>query len=236
VRSLALALALLGCTKREVPSPPQPPSLVRLELVTGGASAEEALPIIVALHGLGDRPEAFARVFDDLPLRARVVIPRAPLAYEGGGFAWFHARTREGDPERISQELTAAAEMVDRLLAELVQQHEQRVVLTGFSQGGMLSFAVAAKHPDRIAAAVPIAGWLPSHLLPAGRPARAPLVRAMHGSADPLVPLSLDRETCDRLKELGYDVELLTFEGIDHSLSLEMHRVWMQLLVKLAAG
>jgi phospholipase/carboxylesterase len=233
MRRLALALALFACTKQEVPEPREPHRLVLHELVTGGASPQDDLPVIVAIHGLGDSPAGFASVFERLNAKTRVVIPRAPHPY-GSGFAWFAARTREGDVDRIARELDAATEMIDGLLAELSQKHGTTPVLTGFSQGGMLSFAIAAKHPERIKAAVPVAGWLPDHLVPKQRPAKPPLLRAMHGTADSLVPLSLDRETCDRLRALGYDVELLTYDGVDHSISYEMLRTWMALLSQLA--
>jgi phospholipase/carboxylesterase len=233
MRPLALALALFACTKQEVPAPREPHRLVLHELVTGGASPEDDLPVIVAIHGLGDSPAGFAPVFDRFTARTRVVIPRAPHPY-GGGFAWFAARTQDGDVDRLARELDRATETIERLLAELSAKHGTTPVLTGFSQGGMLSFAIAAKHPERIKAAVPVAGWLPDHLLPKTKPAKPPLVRAMHGTLDPVVPLSLDRQTCERLRALGWDVELLTYEGIDHSVSLEMHRTWMALLSQLA--
>ena len=235
VRLSLIALGLLACTKQEVPKPPPPPALERLELITCGADERARLPIIVALHGLGDRPESFARVFDAFGARARIIVPRAPSPDGHGGSRWFAWRTQDGDVPRISRELEEATRVVDRLLSELEEEHGVRPIVTGFSQGGMLSFAIAMKRPDRIAAAVPVAGWLPPPLWPEAKPARAPIVRALHGTADSVVPYALDRRTCDRLRELGFDVELHSFEGIDHMITPDMHRLWLETLAKLAA-
>ena len=49
-----------------------------IELLTPGALAEEPLPLIVAIHGLGDSPERFQELVRTLPFPARVVVPRAP--------------------------------------------------------------------------------------------------------------------------------------------------------------
>src|SRR4051794_4871298 len=59
-----------------------------LEVMVGGAPPDDAAPMIVALHGLGDRPENFVAIFGEFRTRARVVAPHSHDAY-GDGFAWF---------------------------------------------------------------------------------------------------------------------------------------------------
>jgi phospholipase/carboxylesterase len=231
---LLILLALAACTKQEIAKPP-PPLLDALEFVTGDATKDERLPLIVGLHGLGDRPESFAQVFGAFEMKARIVVPRAPR-FDGHGYRWFDARTQGGDVARISREIAAATELVDRMLLELETKHGVRPIVTGFSQGGMLSFAIAARHPDRISASVPIAGWLPPPLWPESKPARAPIVRALHGTGDSVVPFALDQRTCDHLRELGYDVALDAYERIDHTVTPEMHRRWLEILRELASA
>jgi phospholipase/carboxylesterase len=59
-------------------------------------------------------------------------------------------------------------------------------VVTGFSQGAMLSYAVIARPEARVFAALPIAGLLPRELWPEARPIGGlmPGVYAFHGAAD----------------------------------------------------
>src|SRR5262245_29161383 len=42
-----------------------------VELTTGGANPSETLPMIIAIHGLGDRPEAFSELFSGFDVKAR---------------------------------------------------------------------------------------------------------------------------------------------------------------------
>lgn len=233
VALLLLVAAAAACTK-QTPAPKHEPALERIELVTGTAEPKGPLPVIVALHGLDGRPENFARIFDGptLDAPARVIVPRAPHANGHGGYYWFPIRTREGKTKTMARDLAEAADLVDRLLVELSARDDVRgkPIITGFSQGGMLSFAVAARHPDHIRTAIPISGWLPEPLLPETAPDEAPPIRALHGEDDPVIPIELSRRSCAKLEALGYDVKLLPYEGVGHRISPAMHDQWAKLI------
>lgn len=210
--------------------------LVYLERYSGGASEESRdLPVIVAVHGLGDRPRGFVGALDGLRSRARLIVPRAPNAY-GRGYSWFPFRR---DPSRknlteMASAMKRAADRLAELLAELKEIHGVRPVLTGFSQGGALTFIVATHHPARVRAAVPLGGWLPEPLrsvsLPIG--AHAPTISALHGEADTLVPLSPTKDAVDALQARGFEVELQAFSGVGHSIPTAMRRRWYELLTR----
>jgi len=193
-----------------------------LEIVTGGAAADAELPLVIALHGRGDTAEGFAPLFRELPARARVAIVRPPQPW-GGGQAWFigawaHAETRRA----IAVELLALA---DRVVAtadaiRATRPTRGRPIVMGFSQGGMLTWAVAVKHPRAIAAALPVAGFLfPEMLELAHVDARAtPPIVAFHGDADPVVSVDADREGVRLLEKRGVHAELRVFPGVRHEL------------------
>jgi hypothetical protein len=69
-----------------------------VELITGGAMPEAELPMVIALHGRGDRPERFAQFLRGFDRPARVVLP-AGIVPATGGFAWFKIRVRDRDVE-----------------------------------------------------------------------------------------------------------------------------------------
>jgi phospholipase/carboxylesterase len=240
-----LALALLvtltaGCRSRpEAPPPAAPPApLTYVEQHLGGDPADPRLPLIVAIHGLGDRPEAFAGAFEGLRLPARLILPRAPIHWGNGGFAWFRTRTREARPALLALEIAGAAEQLSTLLADLQARYPQAgpPVVTGFSQGGMLTLALAVRHPEQLAAAVPMAGWLPPPLLPVARPPRPLAIRALHGRADRVVPFGPAEASIRALAELGWDAQLIPFEGVDHQLPPAMQATLFELLAKAVAA
>lgn len=220
------ALALLGSLAAGSPgcgrghaAPKQPP-LEFVERVLGGAKQDDELPLVVAVHGLGDSPEAFLELFDALPIRARVVAPRAPDPYAVGS-SWFPI----DDRTRAATVLLARAKLLAQLLERLQTTRRTRglPILTGFSQGGMLSFAVAAYHPERIGAALPIAGALHDSL-PAYRKAPPSLrVIALHGKQDQRIAYDWGERTVERLRKVGTNVTLEGFERVGHTISPAMH-------------
>ena len=187
------------------------------ERVVGEAAPDAPLPMVVMVHGLGDRPQSMLRLLADLPGPARVIAPRAPDRWNSG-WSWFPTRTT-GDEATLSRQIaTVAGQFVEDLEeARRARPTQGKPILAGFSQGGMLSFAVAVRHPDAIAGAVPVAGWLPSLLLPpGGPPAAAPPIRALHGEEDGVLPFARTQEGVTSLRAKGWDVTLQPFPGVAH--------------------
>ncbi len=195
-----------------------------LEVVTGGAAPDDALPLVIAMHGLGDHPAAFRLLLDDLPARARVLFPRAPMPHGDDGYSWFEFHADDAvDGTRLAAGVRAAADRVALLLADVAREHPgpPRAIACGFSQGGMLAFALAALHPEQVSVAVSLSGYLPTGLWPAQRPAVRPLPRvvALHGEADRLIPMDAARWSVEALRANGYDATLQTWPGVGHNLS-----------------
>lgn len=201
VVSTALLVALLA------------PPLDYVEYVTAGAKPNATLPMVVAVHGLGDRPERFVKLFVDYPAPIRVVAPRGPIAH-GRGFSWFPVRLPvRPDDEAMRAGITASARKLAALTRDLAKRRPTtgRPVVTGFSQGGILSFALAVTEPDLFAAAIPVAGTLPPALWPATN-ARVVPIHALHGDADRVVPLKGARLIVQR----AAGAELRVFPGVAH--------------------
>ncbi len=196
-----------------------PPPLVYVELVTAGAAPDEPLPLIVAVHGLGDRPEDFALLLRDLPVKARVIVPRAPTPH-GRGFSWFPVRIpyRDDQPEMVDGVRSATGQLVE-LLERVARARPTlgRPILMGFSQGGILTFAVVSARPGLLSAAFPVAGALPATLWPAPV-ASSTVVHAFHGDADPVVPVSAARQIVAELRRQGWDASIGTFRAVPHAL------------------
>jgi len=215
------------------PAPHSQPALSYIEIVTGPASDKEALPLIVAVHGLGDAPEYFKELMEGLEVKTRVVLPRAPDPY-GSGYAWFPYRFLTSNRNQLGLGINRAASMVAALIRKLVPPKESRLkpIITGFSQGGMISFAVAVEYPDLIRLSIPISGTLPSSLWPdsnkdAKRVAR---IRALHGTVDMVVPIQSTRKAVQALKQARFDVELKEYNGVGHNISDEMRSDLYQII------
>lgn len=197
-----------------------------VEVITGGAAPSAELPLVIALHGLGDRPDNFSALLSDLAAPARVVLPRAHDPVDEDGFSWFPIRARSADVAGLSRGIADAGDRLVPFIRELVATRPTRgkPVVTGFSQGGMLSFYLAVRHPELFAAAVPVGGWLPPPLWPSKAPPGAPPIVALHGEADAAVKFGPTKEAVDHLRQLGFDVTLRAWPEVGHAIPPAIRR------------
>lgn len=210
-----LALFLACSQLSTAPPPPIPQTsigLSALELRTG-SSTEEAEIVVVAMHGLGDRPEQFGQVFESLSTPARILLPAAPHPFRSG-YSWFTAD--RSDEAAFAADLAAQADAIAETLVG-------RPVVTGFSQGGMLAFAIAVRHPDRISAAYPLGGALPASMIPDHAPlGGSPKIVALHGEADTRVDHAATAKAIQALAAAGFDATLRSYPGVEHTISMPM--------------
>jgi predicted peptidase len=103
------------------------------------------------------------------------------------------------------------------ILAEVQKSYKtdsKRVYLTGLSMGGFGTWSLAAAHPDRWAAIVPICGG--------GSPATAEKIKdipcwCFHGDADPTVKVSQSRTMIEALKKTGAMPRYTEYPGVGHN-------------------
>ncbi len=157
---------------------PPPPLIEYLEEVTGGADRNEALP---ARHrdSRARRPaRSRSRVCCRAPTsrcahraaRARAVRRRLP---------WLplqQALASDDVGQGILRAAAALAAAIERVAAE--RPTRGKAIVTGFSQGGALTFALALHHPRVVGAAFPMGGWVPR-----GAPRRSAAAPALRRSS-----------------------------------------------------
>lgn len=186
-----------------------------VSVVSGGARDDAQLPMVLVLHGRGDRPRPAG--FAQRAGRVRWVMPFAPTPH-GAGFSWFPYETPEdlALPGHLREQAGALARFV-LWAKERYPTPEGRIVVCGVSQGGMLAFALGSLHPDTVRASVPVMGLLPRSLV--RRTERQVMFRAVHGTSDEVVPLSAGERAVTWLRGAGRDATLTTVEGSGHEMT-----------------
>jgi phospholipase/carboxylesterase len=86
-----------------------------IELFPNGA--DESAPLVVAVHGMGDKPDNWIESWSAFPGRAQIVLPRAFTKY-GEGFSWFELRDGMSDAE-LGAEVGASEEKLWKGIAKL---------------------------------------------------------------------------------------------------------------------
>lgn len=165
---------------------------------------------LVLLHGRGADEHDLYPLLDLLDPERRLlgVTPGAPLALPPGGRHWYRLA---GIPTPHVETFHASIPQLDGLLAGLPVPLD-RVVLGGFSQGAVMSWALTLG-PDRPrpAAVIALSGFLPrvhDWPLDPARLAGVPVAIA-HGSLDPVIPVRFGQEARDALVAGGADVTWL---------------------------
>ncbi len=185
--------------------------------------ANTAAPIrrwILMLHGLGDSKQGWKPVAEHLALPATGwIFAQAPDAY-GPGWSWFDLRLPDPFPDLRG--VHRSRDLVRELLDHLERQHGipcEQLVLMGFSQGCLMAMEVGLTHDRRFAGLVGISGWianLASYPGAFGAAADQQHILLTHGSADPVIPLSVTQPQAKRLQSLGLDVEWHEFNKAHH--------------------
>lgn len=199
-----------------------------LEVVVGETQLSDTLPMIISFHGRGDRPWPPAHDEDGRP-GVRLVYPRAPEPL-GDGHTWFpfSVSDRTRSKSKLAAHIVARANEFAALLQDKILPRMPttgKPIVTGFSQGGMMSLALALLHPSLIGGALPTAPWMhPSVVDKAiSTQIRFPPIRALHGSGDPVVPAKEAQAIFTQLAQAGLDATFELFENSEHTMTTEMH-------------
>ncbi|MEI6106050.1 MAG: prolyl oligopeptidase family serine peptidase [Opitutae bacterium] len=101
--------------------------------------------------------------------------------------------------------------MVDHVLATY-KGDPRRVYLTGLSYGGMGTWYLAAKHPEKFAAIAPVVGFGSPDMAPVLAQAKLPMW-VFAGGRDPVVPVKYFYPLLNKLEELGHPDVRFTIES-----------------------
>ena len=175
-------------------------------------------PTIVALHGFG------AGALDLLGLAPHVargrflwIAPQGPervaLDFAGAagavGYGWFPLTlSNPPTPLSVAEAVSRARGFIDAACARYAVDRSRLAVL-GFSQGGVIAYALALADPSRYRALVALSSWLSDDLvrvLPKLDRSRL-RCRVHHGTADEVIMIQRGRDSASRLRALGVDVD-----------------------------
>ena len=167
---------------------------------------DEPAPLIIAFHGYGDRAGNYPELWRG-PAGQLGAIIAAPQGERriGSGFAW-------GDVDKADAVLLETIEKVE----ELYSVDRDRIILTGFSQGGFIAMALGVRHPELFAGVIPIAGpYVPGIDAPTQVAGDFPKYYFIVGSRDRTAEEV--RRAAEDFAAAGYEVELKVISGIGHT-------------------
>lgn len=173
---------------------------------------------VIWLHGLGADGHDFEPIVPALKVPAdaglRFVFPHAPVravTINNGARmrAWydFVPHSENSGSEDIAQSAEAVRQLIQREVELGVPS--ERILLAGFSQGGVIALHAGIRHPQRLAGILALSTYL--HDFAGARSEQhdanlaIPIMLA-HGVQDPMIPVMRAATARENLIQLGYDV------------------------------
>lgn len=183
--------------------------------VPDGAGQGASLPLVVFLHGGGERGDdnekpltanqggtIWAKPQEQARRPAYVLVPQGRAVWNGG---FGLTRNAENKIDLVNalqpaDDLLTAQRLLRQVLADHPGIDRKRLYLTGVSQGGLGTWAWNILEPELFAAMVPVCGG--------GDPAQVGVLKhkplwAFHAAADPVVPADFTRRAIAAVREAG---------------------------------
>lgn len=204
-------------------------------------SDKQKAPLMVLLHGYGSDENDLFSFASELPDQYYILSVRAPYPMQPFGNAWY-AIQWEADNSKFT-DLEQAKSSLSRLLDFLEEAKEtypvdaDNVTLLGFSQGAILSYALALNHPEKVTNLIALSGYVLRELLtenPEKEAYKHLNVYAAHGTVDQVIPVEWARKTKPLLDEYGITNTYMEFP-IGHGVSPESFQAmatWLQVHAK----
>jgi predicted peptidase len=171
--------------------------------VPASFSPQKKMPLIVALHYGGNVSPWYGKGYLTIlvepalrDLGAVIVAPDCPV--------------KEGWDNPTAE--SAVLELVN-FIKQNYKIDNKKILITGFSMGGIGTWYMAARNPKLFSAAIPISAVAEPEIIETIRDIP---VYAIHSSGDQLFPIKKVEEMIQKLKAKGLPVQLKILDGVSH--------------------
>lgn len=181
-------------------------------LIKPSSLQEGKPPVLFMFHGYGSNEEDLYSFAPELPEQLCVISVRAPYPMEPFGHAWY-AINFDAEKGKWSDDEQAILSR-DKIMAfideacEAYGLDENRITLLGFSQGTILSYAVALSFPEKIKNVVALSGYINQNIITEeymDKNHENLRIYASHGQVDQVIPPEWAQRTPKFLNGLGIE-------------------------------
>ncbi len=210
-----------------------------LEHLIRPSSLEEGKPpVLFMFHGYGSNEEDLFSFAPELPKTLCVISVRAPYPLEPFGYAWYainfdaeQGKWSDDEQAKVSRDKIAA--FIDEACTTY-NLDSKNISLLGFSQGTILSYAVALSYPEKINNVIALSGYINKNILVDGYAEKNHenlQIYASHGQVDQVIPPEWAQKAPDILTKLGVANTYEEFP-VGHGVSPQNFRSFNQWLIE----
>ena len=196
---------------------------------------------VIWLHGLGDSGHGFAPIVPELKLPESMAVkfifphaPEIPVTINNGMRmrAWYDIKSMAFDRRADLAGVKASAIKIEQLINAQIEQGipANKIVLAGFSQGGVVSLHLAPRFNQKLAGILALSTYMCEPALLADEAVEAnrntPVMMA-HGELDDVVPVAMGSAAYKTLTDNNFNATWQTYPM--------QHNVCMQELTDISA-
>lgn len=186
------------------------PSIPLQYKIKHSSSPKEKKPCLILLHGYGSNEDDLFSFAQHLPNQYTVLSFRAPINLGMGGYAWSNIDNNIKNKYTIIQEAKESLKLIKesiKLSITSFSLDEKDISLIGFSQGCVLSWAMAINHQTLIRRAITLSGYIVPELLEVQTHKISNLlIFNSHGIEDQMIPVQKARESFNLIKNNNPDI------------------------------
>ncbi len=179
---------------------------------------KEKTPVLFMFHGYGSDENDLFSFASELPKELCIISVRAPYPMQPQGNAWYaiyfdNVQGKFSDDEQAIESRDKIANFIDEAVLAY-NLDKDNVTLLGFSQGTILSYAVALSYPQKVNNVIALSGYINEDILKEGyKDSDTSRVNfyCSHGSVDQVIPVDWARQAPILLSSLGINTQLNEF-------------------------
>jgi phospholipase/carboxylesterase len=204
-----------------------------VEIVRNTENVRVDLPVIIGFHYSSSTPQEAANDYDQITIPVRIILPQGNFR-KRAGYTYFPVDYYSKDT--LSQ-ISISKQIVDSIAVfvnTIGDKYNRKPIVSGFSQGGDLSFLLAVYYPDLITAAFPLAGYIHSKRWTDEGLQKQKLtpIFIYQGEEDKIVPVAYSRNEVNTLKKY-FTISLKTYSGLGHDFSPAMKNDYADIMTKM---
>ena len=169
-------------------------------------------PVLFMLHGYGSNEEDLFSFAPELPEELCIIAVRAPYILQPYGYAWYAInfdadKGKWSDDDQAIESRDKITDFIDEACTTYGLD-ETNVNLLGFSQGTILSYAVALSYPEKVKNIIALSGYINKSILKdgyKGNDFKNLDFYCSHGDMDQVIPVDWARKVPEILKNLGIE-------------------------------
>ncbi len=181
-----------------------------LDYITRPSSLKENAPLIILCHGYGSDENDLFSFASELPEHLFVISLKAPYTMQPFGNAWYAInfdaqQNKWNDVEQALESRDKIAHFID-MACNKFPVDKNNVTLLGFSQGTILSYAVALTYPEKVKNVIALSGYVSEDMLPDNLKDKKYShldFYCSHGSMDQVIPVDWARKAPKFLNDLN---------------------------------